>query len=75
MREWLKKAREDKKMTMKELAAKLHISESYYCSIENGYRQRNMDISLADRLSDILEIPLKEILKSEAELRDSGGTA
>ena len=74
MREWLKNAREEKKLTMKDIAAKLHISESYYCSIENGYRQKNMDIVLAEKLGEVLEIPLKRILEYEAKLRETGGT-
>ena len=39
MRDWLKNLRIEKKLTMKELASKLGISESYYCAIENGERQ------------------------------------
>lgn len=65
MREWLKNARENKKMTMKTLADKLNISESYYCSIENGTRQKNMDVSLASKLSVALEIPIGEIVEYE----------
>lgn len=36
MRKWLKKARQEHGLTMKQMADELHISESYYCSIENG---------------------------------------
>lgn len=54
---------------MKQLADELHISESYYCAIENGYRQMNMDISLAEKLSSILGVSLKYILQSEAEIK------
>lgn len=56
MRDWLKEARLSSGMTMKQVADKLHISESYYCSIENGYRQRNMDMSLAVKISEALGI-------------------
>lgn len=70
MRDWLKNARLEKGLTMKQMAEELHISESYYCSIENGYRQRDMDISLADKLSAVLKLSLKQILKSESELKN-----
>lgn len=65
MREWLKKSRKDKQMTMSEMSKKLGISESYYCLIENGERQKRMDISLLTKLSDILSIPISEIVKLE----------
>ena len=69
MRDWLRSARQQKALTMKQMACKLHISESYYCSIENGYRQRDMDISLAEKISSTLNIPVKQILKFEQSQR------
>ena len=65
MREWLRKSRKDKQITMSDMARKLGISESYYCLIENGERQKRMDISLLTKLSDILSIPISEIVKLE----------
>lgn len=69
MREWLKAARLRSELTMKQIAEKLGISESYYCSIENGDRQRNMDITLAAKLADILGVDIKDILIAEEDLR------
>ena len=71
MREWLKSARLDRGFTMKKMADELHISESYYCAIENGYRQKDMDISLAEKIHDSLGIPVKQILKFERILREN----
>ena len=65
MREWLKNARTEKNLTMKEIGSKLGISESYYCSIENGTRQRRMDYALVAALSAILEIPIDAIAQCE----------
>ncbi len=65
MREWLKTARESKGLTMKQLGEKLGISESYYCSIENGDRQKKMDIVLVSGLSSALDIPVAEIARIE----------
>lgn len=71
MRLWMKTAREKAGLTMKQLAEELHISESYYCAIENGTRQQNMDISLVQNLSDILHVPIKRILDEEFKRRES----
>lgn len=65
LREWLKKSRKDKGITMSDISEKLGISESYYCLIENGERQKRMDISLLIKLADILEIPITEIVNLE----------
>lgn len=73
MRKWLREARESKGLTMKQMAEKLLISESYYCAIENGTRQRNMDISLAERISETLQISMKEILRNESVMRKLAG--
>lgn len=62
---WMKKARKDAGYTMKQAAEKLEVSESYYCEIENGNRQKNMDLSLAMKLSDLFSVPVKEILDME----------
>lgn len=71
MREWLKNLRVEKRLTMKEMAGKLGISESYYCSIENGDRQKKMDIVVAAGLSAILEVPLADIAKLESQLHEA----
>lgn len=72
MRGWLKEARMEKGLTMKEVAEKLCISESYYCSIENGYRQKDMNVSLVGGISEILGIPLRQIfLLESAAMSDS----
>ena len=68
MRTWLENARRQKGLTMKQLAEELHISESYYCSIENGYRKKNMDISLAKKISEALEISLSQIIDYEQQI-------
>lgn len=67
MREWLKDARTKKGLTMKDISSKLGISESYYCAIENGDRQKNMDITLVSGLSLALGISVSRIVKLEKE--------
>lgn len=72
MREWLKMAREKSGLTMKTASEKLGISESYYCSIENGVRQKRMDITLASKISVVFDVSLAEVVENE---RSAEGTA
>lgn len=67
MREWLKSLRTEKQMTLKNVADKLDISESYYCAIENGTRQKSLDLTLVSGLSVALDVPIAQIVKSELE--------
>lgn len=52
---------------MKELSERLGISEGYYCYIEQGVRQKKMDIVLIGGLSSALNIPMSEVVRQEAE--------
>jgi|BioPla2DNA2_1021312.scaffolds.fasta_scaffold116090_1 transcriptional regulator with XRE-family HTH domain len=67
MRIWLRDKRLEAGLTMKEIGEKLHISESYYCEIENGNRQKKMDIVLLSGLSTILGVPIAEIVELESQ--------
>jgi len=71
MRTWLKNARIEKGMTMKEAGTALGISESYYCSVEAGQRQRHMDITLAAGISVLFGIPIAKIVQLETEMKDN----
>lgn len=66
MRGWMKKARENSGMTMKEVAEKLNITEAYYSLIESGERQKKLDITIAAKMSDTFGVPIEEIVKNEA---------
>lgn len=66
MRDWLKEKRAEKGLTMAQMAKKLDITESYYSLIENGERQKKMDISLAYNLASIFGIPVEQIVELEA---------
>ena len=65
MREWLKNLRVEKNLTMKEVSEKLGISESYYCTIEKGERQKRMDLSLATGIASLFNIPVDQIVAYE----------
>ena len=66
MRGWLKETRNEKGLTAKEVSDKLNISESYYSFIESGQRQKKMDLTLAAKISTVLDIPIETILAEEA---------
>ena len=46
LRTWLKELRISRNMTQKEMAKKLGITEAYYALIENGQRQKKMDVTI-----------------------------
>lgn len=65
MRDWLKKLREERGLTQKQVGELLNISESYYSYIEAGDRQKMMDISLARKISNIFGISIEQIVENE----------
>lgn len=65
MRDWLKEKRTEKGLTMAQISKQLDITEAYYCMIENGERQKKMDVVLANKLSLILGIPVNKIVELE----------
>lgn len=67
MREWLRASRKEKGFTAAEMGKELGISESYYCMIENGERQKKMDITLLSLIAQVLDKPITEIIRMETE--------
>lgn len=70
MRDWLCNQRKKMGLTQGQIAGKLDISPSYYAYIENGERQKKMDISLLSRLSVIFHIPIRQIVELEEKWRE-----
>ena len=67
MREWLKNHRKQKGFTMKEIGAKLGVSESYYCAIESGSRKTQLSLGMVVKLSRILGITVEQIADYESD--------
>lgn len=67
MRGYLYDLRTSRGYTMREMGEKLGISEVYYSLIEKGERQKQMDITLAVKLSEALSVPLATIVDAEKE--------
>lgn len=65
MREYLKRLREGKGLSMQEMAEKLDISRQYYQMIESGERQKKMDITLVKGISTVLNVSLESIIEEE----------
>lgn len=65
MRDWLKDARSEKQLTMKQAADQLGISESYYFLIERGERKQNLDLALVKKLGDVFGFSVQQIAEME----------
>lgn len=68
MREYLKDIRISREMSQQDVADSLSVSRQYYNLIENGDRQKNMDISLAAKLAEIFGVPVEKIIAEEEKL-------
>lgn len=68
MREYLKSIRESQGLTQEQLANQLGINANYYCMIENGNRQKNMELLMANRLSKALHVSVYVIIAEESKL-------
>lgn len=66
MRGYLKNKRTEVGKTQAEIAKELEVSESYYNLIERGLRQKILRTDTVCKLSQILNIPVEEIIKNES---------
>ena len=71
MREYLKKLRTDRGLTMQEAAAAFGISKQYYEMIESGERQKKMDITLLMNIANLFGVSLESIVAEEQKLLDA----
>ena len=69
MRDWLKKLRAEKELKQIEIAEKLDMSQTYYNLIENGERQKDLDLSLVIKLAKIFGVSVDYIIAEEEKLR------
>lgn len=65
MRKYLKEMREMNNLTQLEVSKKLDISESYYCLIENGDRQKGLSLALANNLANVFGVSVEWIIEQE----------
>ena len=65
MREWLIKLRGN--ASQGDIAKKLGITQQYYSYIENGERQKKMDIQICEKIAHVFEISVEDVIKFETE--------
>lgn len=58
-------------LTQQDSANKLGVSLSYYNSIENGNRQKNMDLRFASKIAETFHVPIDFIVAEESKLAES----
>ena len=64
-REWLKKARKEKNLTLMSLAEKIGCSFNYISDLEHG--RRNPSMKMAKKFSDELDFNIIRFLETEGE--------
>ena len=67
MRHWLKKLRTENGLTQQEIADKLNIAPNYYNMIENGGRQKDINLSLVTKLAELFDVSVEWIAEQEKE--------
>lgn len=65
MREWLIALRGSE--SQDDVAKKLGITQQYYSYIENGERQKKMDIQICEKIAQVFGISVAEIIAYEAQ--------
>jgi transcriptional regulator with XRE-family HTH domain len=65
LRDWLVKLRGN--MSTGDVAKKLGISQQYYSYIENGKRQKKMDIQMCERIAMAFGIDISDVVRYESE--------
>ena len=71
MRKYLKILRENAKMTQDEAAQKIGISRAYYVRIENGERQKDLDLSFVVRLAGLFDVSVDWIAEQEKKYKSA----
>ena len=69
VRDYLKKLRLKKKMTKQAVADFLGISQNYYTYIENGERQKSLDLAYASKLAELFNVSVDWIAKQEQKVK------
>lgn len=68
MREYLKALRKQMRLSQTEVAEKLKVASSTYTMIENGERQKDLNLSFIVKLSKIFDVSVDYIIAEENKL-------
>lgn len=69
LRKWLKELRIEHQISQQFVADKLKISQNYYANIENGERQKDLDLSMAMKLAKVFDVSIDWIVAQEEKLK------
>lgn len=69
LRKWLQILREKKQLSQQNVADFLSVTRQYYNLIENGERQKDLDLSLVVKLSEFLGVSIEWIAEQEQKLK------
>lgn len=72
MRYWLKKLRTKNNLKQNEIAEKLGISQGYYNLIETGERQKDLNLSLINKIAELFNVSVEYIVEQESKEHDEG---
>lgn len=68
MRKWMKETRKKLGLTQAQAAESLGITEGYYLMIENGDRQKSLDLAFVQKLSKLFGMTVQQI--ADAEIKE-----
>lgn len=69
MREYLVDLRNNANLSQQDVADYIGVTRQYYNAIENGSRQKKMDITLITKLSKLFDLSLQQICSYENAYR------
>lgn len=70
MRDYLVEKRNELGLSQQDVAESLGISRQYYGAIEQGIRQKTLEITLVSGLSKILGISIMSIIEAENKIKE-----
>ena len=65
MRKWLRNLRTEYNLSQTEVASRMNLKQQYYQLIESGKRQKDLDMSLIVKISEIFDVPVEWIIEQE----------
>ena len=69
MRKWMRNLRNEQKLKQSEIAVMLGISQTNYNLIEQGKRQKDLDLSFALKLAKCFGVSIDFIIAEEEKLK------
>lgn len=58
-------------MTQQQISELLKVSREYYTRIENGERQKDMSLSVMQKLAAVFAVPVEQIMELETEYQQA----